>query len=316
MDICAIMTAQYPQLAACPHVDRRGFQMFRCRHNDSSISSNKGKTMVQKEMTSKTGKSFLLEYPEKEHSEKVFVVAAHKTGSVLLNNIVSDICEASKIPHIPIEVLTWRQGISIPDWSDDLYLFMEENNYIYHGFRGLYKLDAINGFEDSKKIFLIRDPRDVAVSYYFSMLKSHSVPKKGDTKKNMETIRKEVEQMTVDEFVLSGKADFIIRNMIRFYDVIKDDDNSRLYKYENVIFSKTEWVADIAKVLNADLDVAEVESIAKKHDIIPSEEDDSKHIRQVKPGNYKKHLSKESIDYIETNFDQMFKIYQYKKENE
>ncbi len=68
--------------------------------------------MQEKAFVSKSGTPFFISAPAPNANRNTyFVIAAHKTGSVMLNGIVADICKVNNISDIAIEEQTWRQGI-------------------------------------------------------------------------------------------------------------------------------------------------------------------------------------------------------------
>lgn len=234
----------------------------------------------------------------------------HKTGSVLLTKIIDEIAEEAGLPAIPVEGSVWRQGFSIKDWPAELYDFLNEAGYIFYSFRWLQKLPEVPAFTNCKKLFMVRDPRDIAVSYYFSMAKSHGLPKTGKSREAIAFLRREAESMDIDEFIQTGKAGPVLRNIERFADY-HSDEQSVFYRYEDVIFKKRDWVRRIAFEIGAEVTADSADTIADRNDFRPEKEDPSAHIRSVNPGGYLEKISKESADYIKENHPVFFDVYGY-----
>ncbi|MBV7397357.1 sulfotransferase domain-containing protein [Mameliella sediminis] len=266
---------------------------------------------MQKEFKVSDTLSATLEIPEPRQAESVFVVAGHKTGSVLLTKIIADIAAETGLPAVPVEGDVWRQGLSLSDWPAELYAFLEEPGYVFYSFRWLQKLPEVAAFEKARKLFMIRDPRDVAVSYYFSMAKSHGLPKAGKSRESISKLREETSAMDIDSFVQEGKANPILRNIARFANYL-DRDDSLFFRYEDVIFDKRNWVAQIARELSVDLSQEICDRIADKHDLRPEKEDPNAHVRSVTPGGYVDKLSPESIAYIHETFPVFFDRFGYR----
>ena len=264
-----------------------------------------------REFIAKNGRKLILNTPPAGNRESVYVIAGHKTGSVLLTNIVRDLAESAGVPAIAVETEIWREGFGVGDWPDELFDFLSNSGYIYYSFRWLQRLPQITGFMSRKKIFMIRDPRDIAVSYYFSMARSHGLPKKGKSRELISGLREDANRMGIDEFVQEGKAGPILRNIQRFSDYL-DDEFSTFYTYEDVIFSKREWVEQIASDINCNVPTETINEIADRYDVIPQKEAPDKHIRRVVPGGYKEKLSAESVQYIRENYPVFFKDFGYK----
>jgi len=265
---------------------------------------------MRKEFNDLNGNKAIIDVPEPRDGSSIFVVAGHKTGSVLLSKIIDDISIATGLPSIAVESSVWSQGFSIKDWPCELYEFLEDDGYVFHSFRWLQKLPELDKFNSSKKVFMIRDPRDIVVSYYYSMRKSHTLPEKGKSRESIIEFRKETESIDVDIFVQSGMAGPILRNIQRFSDFY-DREDAVFYKYEEIIFDKRNWVMKIANDLSVELSREQADLIADKHDLMPVKEDPNAHVRSVKPGGYLKKLSKESINYIHKNYPIFFEKFGY-----
>ena len=265
------------------------------------------------EMTSKSGKPFVLRVPQTQRTEpSTFIVAAHKTGSTLLNRITTELAQRGNVPHINVELDMWRQSIAIGDWPDALFDLLEQPGFVFDSFRSLQKLPQLASFAKSPKIFLVRDPRDVAVSYYFSMLKSHAPPAAdGAVKDNMALSRAAAEKYPLDDYVLQDECGLTLRNMQRFCAYRRDADHSTFFRYEDIIFAKREWTAELAEMLGADVSEKVINEIADKNDIRPDKEDPNKHVRQVTPGNHKKHLSGRASAFLQAQYSRLFESFGY-----
>lgn len=262
-------------------------------------------------LTTPRGRPATLDVPtEPRHGPSLFIIAGHKTGSVLLNKIVLDIGTAANLPVAEIEVQMWRQGISTSDWPHEVYSILNRPGYIFSSFRSLQKLPDIPSFERSPRIFMVRDPRDVAVSFYFSMAKSHSLPKSGSTRQSLENVREKAQRQDVNAFILGGGADNILRNIERFCSY-KSHKNVEVYRYEDIIFEKRAWVRQILRDLSVEIDPIKANQIADSHDIRPEKENSDAHVRQVTPGNFKQHLSMEAISYLENRYASIFETFGY-----
>jgi hypothetical protein len=157
----------------------------------------------------------------------------------------------------------------------------------------------------------VRDPRDALTSLYFSMQKSHSLPKSGRTADIISEQREKASSMDLDEFVCSGNGDFILITLNEIASALWLP-NLHVSRYEDIIFRKREWIQDFCEFANKPLDDALLNSLLERHDIVPNGEDSSRHIRQVAPGNYLKHLSDSSVQYIEKKCENAMIVFGYR----
>jgi len=229
---------------------------------------------------------------------------------MLLQNIISDLCFASKFPFINIYSEFFSAGYNHWDFRESIETVISGIGYCYGVLRVPWtrNLDTIAGH---KKIFLVRDPRDVIVSLYFSLTRSHALPGQGSSRDSLLSRRTESLALSIDEFVQQGKEFGILENMRTFIQFSETLPNSRLFKYEDIIFEKKRWVAEMVEFLDLEVSADTIKAIVDRHDVIPKDEDPDRHIRQVTPGNHKKHLSRQSIAVIETAFGDILEKMSY-----
>jgi hypothetical protein len=100
--------------------------------------------------------------------------------------------------------------------------------------------------------------------------------------------------MRIDEFAIR-RADGYLRAFNQYrrklfcYDI-------RTYRYEDVIFRKTEWLSSMVDELDLPRDEEAISGVSARHDLLPSSEDESRHVRQVRPGNYLNKLTRDTIE--------------------
>ena len=127
-------------------------------------------------LTSISGKPYKLELPKpKSNFVSKYVFAFAKSGSTLLDNMLSVYCQHIDFPTFSLFNQAFDQGVATSDIGPESRFCFQRNGYLYTGFRHFphYDLDLA----DSPAILLVRDPRDMAVSMYYSIMKSHVIPK-------------------------------------------------------------------------------------------------------------------------------------------
>ena len=118
-----------------------------------------------------------IDLPEKGgDSPSVFLIGLPKAGSTLLNRVMQPLCERGGLAHFSLHNEMRRLGISMRDMPDNIGEIYEPTGYTYIGYRGLQSHDQLPEFASGRTVYLVRDPRDMVVSKYFSEAFSHRPP--------------------------------------------------------------------------------------------------------------------------------------------
>jgi hypothetical protein len=244
--------------------------------------------------------------PPPGNFDAFYLFAMHKSGSTLLNRMMNFALIRSKVPQIAIPEVAFAAGLPENDiLNPEEFIF--ERGYCYRGFRVFP--GYLRGFDlsEKKKVLLVRDPRDMVVSYYFSMAKSHVIPQ-GAIRDQMLALRRTAENLDIDEFCLNH-AQFFRREFLSYQHLFRSD--IRIYRYEDIIFAKEEWLREMLDYFGVSIESDHVARIAAENDVRPQEERPHEHIRQVTPGNFRKHLSKTSIERLKVEFEEILNQFEY-----
>jgi hypothetical protein len=252
---------------------------------------------------------FRLPEPGKSGLPSGFALSMHKAGSTLLFNILRGLCEIVELQFVSIMDAAFVQGFHPDDLPENVSRIFLQQGYFYGGFRFLPKQFAIPGLEEAKKIFLIRDPRDILVSFYFSVVKSHTIPKKGKMNEAMTAFRKHYRGIPIDDFVIN-ESDNFLENMIQ-YKKIFNQNNLFIYRYEDVIYKKRQWADDIVDYFGWPVEKEQILNVVNPLDIIPEVEKPNEHIRQVHPGNYLKKLKPDTINFLTEKYKPFLEMFCY-----
>lgn len=263
--------------------------------------------IVERTFLSKTGETVLMKLEPPAKIPSFFVFALHKSGSTMLDKILEQICSFQSIPLASVSKSAFKQGVIEDSLTDDVRQLFLETGYGFYGFRNIPSY--LKGFDFSpfKKIWLIRDPRDIVVSHYFSMKKSHAIPP-GSQGKNLLELREKLSSIDIDDYVIQAAPTF--KTIFNSYKVI-EDDKLKLFRYEDIIFNKSQWIKDIVDFLQLNLEDSQINEIAARHDVFPNSENISLHVRQVSPGDHKRKLMRQTIDKLNDIFKEILEKYEY-----
>jgi hypothetical protein len=227
-----------------------------------------------------------------------FVVSLPKAGSTLLNRLVRPIGSAAGLSFFSLANTLNQLGVPPEDvdFGASQPIF-EPAGYCYGGFRGLPSGMELPSFAEGRTILLVRDPRDMLTSLYFSDAFSHRPPPgdatEGPLVRAFEQRRQEALASEIDEYVLRA-APWLLKSF-QMLEHKTAGLRPKLYRYEDVIFEKADWMRDVASFLNLEVTEAVVADIVRRQDVRPSSEDPSQHIRRVTPGDYREKLEVRTI---------------------
>ncbi|TVQ03049.1 MAG: hypothetical protein EA359_10535 [Balneolaceae bacterium] len=185
------------------------------------------------------------------------------------------------------------------------------NGYLYSVFGGM--IDGIEELHKYKIILMIRDPRDILVSKYFSVAYSRSTEYENEEKNQyfMER-RSQVKKMTLDEFVLS-ESDSLLSVFSRYERVLVSKySNMYLSKYEEMVSEFPLWLSQILEFCELEISKNLFNKLIKENvKLIPDNENIERHIRRAKPGDYNEKLKRETIDILNQSFESVLQTYNY-----
>ncbi|MEZ5958387.1 MAG: sulfotransferase domain-containing protein [Hyphomonadaceae bacterium] len=239
-----------------------------------------------------------------------YFFAYAKSGSVLLDSLIRDIVAAGGAPSFNLSEQLFAQGHSTKDARFAWKSLFAERGVVHYGFRN-YPPYELPIRDENPLVLLVRDPRDMLVSMYFSAAKSHGLPAQGPHRGELERAREEASLLSVDEYCLAHINDYLVAfEHNRRHGL----DRAMVFRYEEIIFKKRDFVANLSQIMGVSLYPEEVDRIAQAHDLIPAQEDVNAHIRNVHPGDHRNKLRPSTIDALNEAFVGFMSAYGYEIE--
>lgn len=247
--------------------------------------------------------------PEKQ---SVYAFALPKAGSVLLDSILSSLSPIVGLTYVSIMGEFFQLGLAEKDVPADTSRIFLDTGYCYGGFRSFPQRFEIPKLATAKAILLVRDPRDMLVSHYFSTRSSHPNPgRKLSTSMQSIPLRDKAHMLTVDEYAVD-LTKFYGRLLRGYMKVLEESPKTfRVYRYEDVIFKKQEWITSICDYYGWSVPEAMIKRTAERNDIRPRVEKEAKHVRQVSPGDYRRKLKPETIAMLGKIFEEELNYFGY-----
>jgi len=245
----------------------------------------------------------------------VYAFSLPKAGSVLFDSIMRSLSERVGLTYVSLMGEFFRLGLPEKNIPSSASRIFKDNGYCFGGFRAFPRRFVIPNLETTKSVLLVRDPRDMLVSHYYSMRSSH--PDRGKvltTSVQGLPRRDHALNLSVDDYALD-MARVYARQLSHYMEVLKEyPSNFTVFRYEDVIFEKRKWVADICASCGWDISSRAIRRIADKNDIVPIVENEAKHIRQVVPGDGMRKLQPETIEKLNELFETQLAYFGYSPE--
>jgi hypothetical protein len=230
-----------------------------------------------------------------EAAPAYFVFGVRKSGSSIMNSMVTSLARFNQVNYVDVAGQLFGKGVTVAGWQNDAGMAtLLQGGNLFGGFRnaplGLVGHPLLAA---SKKILLVRDPRDALVSEYFSSAYSHSIPEEGEGRQQMLENRARALKASVATYVLRQAKSF--RGTLMEYREFIGMPGMRLYHYEDAIMNKRWFLEDICEHFGWTVTDQQLDQILGWADVLPDEERPDKFVRKVTPGDHRDKLEAEVI---------------------
>lgn len=183
------------------------------------------------------------------------------------------------------------------------------SGYLYTVFGGM--VEGIQDLEKFLTVLMVRDPRDVLTSSYFSIAYSHTPPRRGNKVATFRERRTYARQVDIDQFVTS-ESERVRRVYQRYLDLLVDRPTVYLTTYEEMISDFQTWLdglLDYCRLkISPQLKRQLLEEAVRSR---PREENVFKHIRQALPGDHQRKLQAQTIAHLNSVFSNILREFDY-----
>jgi hypothetical protein len=192
---------------------------------------------------------------------------------------------------------------------DQYQHIFQPQGYLYSAFGGMVK--GIPEFERYKVILMVRDPRDILVSWYYSLAFSHSTPPEASNRyQDFMEKRSKAQEMTVDELVIA-ESDRVLRIYQRYIqNLLEPYDHVYLTSYEQMTSDYECWLRGIGEACDLEISPGLMDRLLEENRRLqPKNEDVREHIRKGEPGDYLDKLQPETIAFLNQKFEPIFQAF-------
>lgn len=271
------------------------------------------------EILTKKQKRVLNKYNPKSNTdvESVIFFTTHKAASNFTNQILKEVEKNS-------EFILYDYGALIGSLSEKLNITDDFEEYLNKNYKNLFNLygeiygpqrKPLNflGINDFKKIFFMRDPRDVLVSAYFSFGYSHVEPDSNVLLKSFLKERQKIQNQTIDEYVIQESNNWVKPMYMEYKELRENSNNNLLYlKYNDYINDTQNFVYQVLSFLG--LENQELaERLSLHANPITSSENIDKHKRSGRNNQWKNHLKQSTQDKLNKELHEVLEYWEFNK---
>jgi hypothetical protein len=241
---------------------------------------------------------FSLNKAATQYTKKILRECVIENGMVPVH--INEYAFYTKFPYLT--------GLSTDKMVEFSHIF-KPDGYFYSAFGGF--VPGISEMDKYKVILMVRDPRDILVSWYYSIAFSHSIPPI-TSNRHEEYIRKrkKAQEITIDEHVLS-ESDRVFNILNRYQvDLLDLYPDVYLTSYEKMTSNFEGWLKDLLVACELEIGSKTFQKLVEDNkQVQPKEENIYKHIRKGKPGDYLDKLQPETIEYLNNKFSPILETY-------
>ncbi len=241
-----------------------------------------------------------------------FVFGIHKGGSSMLFMALRRMARRAAIKYADLPRMMHSAGIP-PDTATlsrndkaTVFGWLDNREVLFAGWRQFPAAYDIPLTPESRTYLLVRDPRDIATSKYFSLKYSHTTAGAGG--EAILQMRQRLQTVDIDTYALQ-QAPILVQRFREYAPLHRT--RLTLRRYEDVIFDKHAFLSDLARHFEIDIPPAALTRLAGTIDERPEKEDIHAHIRQVAPGDHRRKLKSGTIGQMNDILAEVLSAYDY-----
>ena len=238
-------------------------------------------------------------------NQSILFFTTHKCASTFVSKLLAEFEKSTALSHFDFAKEIYRLGDTINVGDNEVflhnaqYILFKPIGEIYGPLRFPIILDD---FKKYRAIFFLRDPRDVAVSAYYSFGFSHGIPANSESAKIFMNERNRIREEGIDKYALRAATDWL-KPLYNTYDELrKSNENSLFLRYEDFVSQPVHFSNELVNFLKAGSE-NEFENI--KNIIVntkkisnASQQAKSSHQRSGKSRQYLAELKPETVDEL------------------
>jgi hypothetical protein len=242
-----------------------------------------------------------------------FAFGLYKAGSSLLNRTLRQLCRNSNVEYVDV-LKQFREAGTILETAkfsaaarESVRDYLDHRGIVFSGWREFPTNYDLPLRSETHTYLLVRDPRDMITSLYFSLKYSH--PTTGLEADYILPERERLQNVDIDSFARQQAAP--IARYFAAYAALSDTQ-LMLRRYEDIVFDRARFVAELCQHFGLEVPQRKMDVVAERNDERPESEDVHAHVRQVTPGDHAKKLAPATVALLNERLKDVLQRYDYK----
>lgn len=182
---------------------------------------------------------------------------------------------------------------------------------MYSAFGGM--VEGLPSLHPYYIVLMVRDPRDVLVSQYFSLAFSHKRPARGSNKsRHFMNLRNTARQFSIDEFVVQ-QSDSVFEVYEKYRTgLLNVYPHTYVTRFEDMVENFSDWLDGLLQHSDLTLESDKHKQLIERNEAIrPKKEDPAREMRKGKHGDFAEKLSRKTIDFLNEKFSRSLADFGY-----
>jgi hypothetical protein len=254
--------------------------------------------------------------PSDSNHTSIIHLTLNRSASQWVKSVLKRCVKEENMLHVQWNEMAFCSDIPYLDHLEEVKKYgqiFKPKGYLYSAYGSYPK--GIPSLESYKVILVVRDPRDILVSKYYSKKESHdSPPISGKKREKFMEERDFASKVSIDKFVLE-KCNRIRSQYDEYIECLLEEyPNVYVTKYENMANDVESWLDHLLEYLElSPSQKLRSEIIGEALSIQSKEEDKKDHNRKGSPGDYKNKLTKSTINKLNKKFGKVIKKFDFNK---
>lgn len=170
-------------------------------------------------------------------NRSILFFTTHKCASTFTSRFLAELDANSDLRHVNYTRIISKAGNDVDVGNMEQFMadcqdmLFDDVGDVYGPLRNPFDL---RGIETYRKIFFLRDPRDVLVSAYYSFGFSHSVPRNDQRAELFNRNRAKVKDEGIDQFCLRSAEEWIVP-LLQKYQTIREGSGGLFVSYRDFV---------------------------------------------------------------------------------